>query len=309
MNISKIIVCAVSFASVGFAVENDYTENRSVGSRGSVVKPVKRAIPKGGDVSANKSKPGVDRQALVDVTNGQKRISKPNPRYLNSSTEQVLDSSTEKVVKKKAVAGRKKVKAKRPANSAKRASPTQSAAVFTILSDDSSSGHTTPAEGSMGSRTASFDSSRASSPVLGGDDVADGDDALNTSFGSMGLQEDKEAYKALEGDSWFGSDFDEDDARVNVLLASPVATRQILSAAVIVPKTPTEEDWRYVLGLAAQDATPFELGGTYKGDIYTPFDPDTYADPLFSVIDPLSPIGQAEFDSLVEEMYPERFIF
>jgi hypothetical protein len=286
MNISKIIVCAVSFASVGFAGDNLVDqENSHVGNTSSIIKPIKRGRPAGSAVSTSKSKPGVTR-VLEEITNtvGARpvRAIKPNSKYVVSAEV----SKTRKIVK-----------AKRPAN---KKSPKT---IVTVLSDDS--GRTTPVEESIGSRTASFDSSSGVPSLALGNDVVDGDDdALNTSFTSMGLHGEDEEDCAPEGNSCFDLCYtsDEDVSPVSDLLASPKKTAAVLVVGDVAPQTPvvTDEDWQRTYSALKQNATPFELGGSYKGEIYTDFDPNTYTGWLAK--DPLSPIGQAEFEKLIAEM-------
>ena len=289
MNIIKIIACSVSVASVGFATDSlfDGKENPNRGSVGFAVKPVKRERPAGGDVSASKFMLGVDR-VLVDVTNtvGTRpvRDRKPNTKFMQDDhLDGQSDNSkaTAEVLKNRIIA-----KAKRKKSSRK--SP---AAVVYVLSDSDNSGHTTPVEEFVGSRTSSFDSSGVSSPVLGSnDDVVEGDvDALNQSFGDD-----------------FGFNFAEEVESAVSLLVSPAAAT---APVAVAPQTPeaTELDWRLARSALGKDATPFEMGGSYKGQIYTPFDLNTYTDLLAK--DPLSPIGQAEFEKLIAGMCSEKIIF
>lgn len=275
MNITKIIACAVSVSSVGFATDSLFggKENANIGSVGFAVK---RERPAGGDVSASKFVPGVDR-VLGDVTNtvGTRpvRDRKPNTKFVQDDRlDGLSDSSkaTAEVLKNRAI-----VKAKRPKSSRK--SP---AAVVYVLSDSDNSGHTTPVEESVGSRTSSFDLLGASSPVLVNEDsIAE----MDRFFG---------------GD--FGFDFAEESESAVSLLSSPAAAA---APVAVAPQTPdaTELDWRLALSALAKDATPFERGGSYKGQIYTPFNPSAYADLLLGV-SPQTPVSAVKFEELVERI-------
>jgi hypothetical protein len=287
MNITKIIVCATSFASVGFAGDSFFEgkENRVSGA----VQVVKRGRPAGGYMSVNKSMP-VDLQVLGDLTNKggirPVRERKPNPKFRNEGLY-VQPEKVKTAVESKATAAvidtRTIAKAKRPVKRSK--SPTQSATAFDVLSDNSS-GHTTPVEDSASSRTSSFDFSGASSPV--------NDDFALLSFDEAGVP--RTDYVGL------GFTFGEKEGEIDVL-SSPVVKN-----AAAAPRTPvvTEEDWQETLCLAGQDVTPFEMGGSYKGWIYKKFDSATHD---FDFVDPLSPLGQEEFDKLVAEMSADNTLF
>ncbi len=70
MNISKIIVCTAFVASVGFASDEKLVVDENNISVGLVVKnQLKRGRPTGSSVSVDKSKTGVSREPLGDVTN------------------------------------------------------------------------------------------------------------------------------------------------------------------------------------------------------------------------------------------------
>lgn len=246
MNITRIIICAVSVSSVGFATDSlfDGKENANIGSVGFAVK---RERPAGGDVSASKSVPGVGR-VLGDVTNtvGARPVRDRKPKLKFAQDDRLDGQSDNSKARAEVLKNRTIAKAKRPKSSRK--SP---AAVVYVLSDSDNSGHTTPVEESVGSRTSSFDLLGASSPALVNEDSIT---EMDRSFG---------------GD--FGFDFAEEAESAVSSLASP--------------RTPdaTELDWRLALSALAKDATPFVDGGSGPM-IYSPFNLSAYSDPLFDAM-------------------------
>lgn len=176
MNITKIILCVISVASVGFAGDSVFYKENISAKNMHGLKPVKRGRPAAlvvadSVVSVRKSKPSSDRSALVDVTNTlverSVRDKKPNSLFAQSDR---IDGKPEKT-KTQPVVKRTKIKAKHLNKKAK-----QNAAGFANDSD-----HTTSEEGSLtGSRKVSFDNSEGLIFDLIEQEVDM--DALNTSF-------------------------------------------------------------------------------------------------------------------------------
>ena len=282
MNVTKILLCAVSVANVGFA-----SEGGIIGTENSV------------PTELNYSLTAQPRIALADITNAGTRSSARIKRPISSiNPDYIYDESAPKLFKIHVATssitseGSGFTTAENTASSlassltssratSRAASPVAAdpllndAEVFSVFSFgflDSSE-----LDDAEHSSDCSRTSSRVASPVapnadvkelldssigsLGLDDLEDPEGFLNTSFESLGLGEEEEQ---------------EDVIAPGTPDATPVAT------VVAVQGTPAI--FQDMINVAAQDATPFENGGTYKGCIYPRLYASDYSDLYYATV-------------------------
>jgi hypothetical protein len=285
MNITKILLCAVSVANIGFAGEI------------SIVDAF-------GDSGLNHSVTAQPRIALGDITNTGTRSSTRVKRPISSiNTDYIYDESAPKLFKihvatsSIASEGSDLTTAENTASSlassltssratSRAASPVAAdpllndAEVFSVFSFgflDSNE-----LNGAEHSSDCSFASSQAISPVaaecLSKEDVKD---LLNSSIESLGLEdlEDPEGFLNTSFES-LGLGEQEEEQEDVIAPGTPDATP--VAAVVSVQRTPAI--FLDMINAAAQDATPFENGGTYKGCIYPRLQAQDYCDLYYATV-------------------------